>query len=481
MRRLCTIFVMFLSLVRTGGLLQALRFSLVSVATSPRLWERLLTRKLMGSRLRKMWEQVNEFGSADLVSVVLPVNNGRSKGVERLVESLKDQTHKDMEFIAVDSGSTDDTVPYLRSQGFKVIEIPSETFSHDYSRNLGAEHAQGAYLLFVVDDAVFHDTNWVTYALFLLTYFDADSFSSTQVIDGDADAYATLLSFFLANSQSDRPSVNISRNNWFCTMLRRVLPFRSQVRSVAIDDTNHLVRKEAFDRIKFGAPTVEDIDFALRLTRAGGRTMYTNLISITHYHQFDLSKIQRYAKRIFLDCTQISRWEQTYFRMTCRDVYMVGAFHVLAKMFLALANFEKSHLRTTEQLLPLSRASIERILALVEDQVNKGIRLIGDMGDAHYVKARETFRSICGNDPPPDLFVEIHVFFSFAHRYLYALRGIREGYYLSNLKRMNMKEFETVAVYLWCQQVMSTVADRRNFSSVNGRYEFDSWTMSSWN
>ena len=127
-----------LAILRVVPLGRFLLFALFHVLTSPPLRERLFVRNVYSRKLIDITTDLMEYRSSDLVSVVLPVNNGRSKGVERLVASLKAQTHPNIECIAVDSGSTDDTVAYLQGEGWTVIQIAPHDFTHAYSRNTGA-------------------------------------------------------------------------------------------------------------------------------------------------------------------------------------------------------------------------------------------------------------------------------------------------------------------------------------------------------
>lgn len=456
--------------------------ALFHAATSPRLWEPILVRKLRGAQLRRLIRGAARYRSEALVSVVLPVNNGRSKGVERLVDSLKRQTHDRLEFIAVDSGSTDDTVPWLRRQGFKVIEIDPASFTHAFSRNTGAEAANGDYLLFVVDDVVFDNRDWIRCALFMLERFGADAFSSRQAIDEGADAYARVLDFFLSNAQSDRPSVNVSRNNWLVRQVRALLPLRAQFRSVSIDDTNHLVRKDVFDRVRFRAPTVEDIDFALRLTRLGGRIVYTNLLSVIHYHHYPRERLAQYARRVFLDMQVMGRWQPYGFAVGSREAFLVGALHALGNMLLALERIARpSQGRRAGKRTPRRRIDdIEDLLAASARIDSTGILSLRYERTPPFQEAYMIFREVVGGEPPPPVYYDKMV-------YGYAVRRFREDIRQAwkGLPRVadggaSYDDLKTVCLYLWANMVMAHLARPHIFTSREMQYPFDAWSMADW-
>ena len=450
------------------------------LVTSPRIWEPFVVTKVRGKKLQQALGNLLSRDDDGLVSVILPVNNGRSKGVERLVESLKRQSYKKIEYIAVDSGSTDDTVEYLKGAGFRVIEIPPEKFSHSYSRNTGAEAARGEYLLFVVDDAVFHDPDWIKNALAILNYYQADSLSTSQVVDQGADHYARLLSYYLATAQSDSLSINISKTNWFIKKMRPYLPMRALFRSVCIDDTNHLSKKSTFDTLRFDAPTVEDIDYAIRLTQAGGRVVYTNLLCITHYHSYALDQIEKYAKRVYLDAKQITKWARAPYKLYSRDAYLLGAYHTLALVYRTLNQFVDLYGHHKDNSELLSDTEIRQLITMLGINLGRGVPICGNFHDTNYMSAETMFRRICGGFPPSNLFFDNQAYFRFSSGFVDSLAGVINALETGTLGALNLNDFETIITHQWCQRLMFTLADESLFQFKHNEYVFDNWNISNW-
>jgi glycosyltransferase involved in cell wall biosynthesis len=93
----------------------------------------------------------------DLVSIIIP-NFNLGRFVWDAIDSALGQTHRDVEVIVVDDGSTDDSVPRIRAhpgfhaQGFRLIEQANAGVCG--ARNAGARHSRGQSLLFLDADDV---------------------------------------------------------------------------------------------------------------------------------------------------------------------------------------------------------------------------------------------------------------------------------------------------------------------------------------
>ena len=85
------------------------------------------------------------------VSIIVPVYNVE-KYLSKCLESLINQTLKDIEIICVNDGSTDNSLSILKEYAnkdsrIKIIDKQNEGVS--VARNTGIEVATGEYLMFV--------------------------------------------------------------------------------------------------------------------------------------------------------------------------------------------------------------------------------------------------------------------------------------------------------------------------------------------
>src|SRR5438045_7898820 len=97
-----------------------------------------------------------------LFSIVIPTYN-RSELLREALESVFAQTFTDYEVVAVDDGSTDETVQVLRSYGQQVRFFRQENKGPGAARNLGLTQARGEYVAFLDSDDLWFPWTLATY------------------------------------------------------------------------------------------------------------------------------------------------------------------------------------------------------------------------------------------------------------------------------------------------------------------------------
>ena len=88
------------------------------------------------------------------VSVIIPMYNAREH-VRECLDSLINQTLKEIEIICVNDGSTDDTQSILEEYAKKderIVILNQENLYAGVARNNGMNHASGEYLIFLDAD-----------------------------------------------------------------------------------------------------------------------------------------------------------------------------------------------------------------------------------------------------------------------------------------------------------------------------------------
>jgi glycosyltransferase involved in cell wall biosynthesis len=114
------------------------------------------------------------------ISVIIPVYNGE-KYLRRCVDSILDQTFRDVEILLMNDGSTDNSLDLLQTyekQHPQIIKV----FSHDNmgvakTRNVGIQYAQAKYILFLDQDD-FLDRDYCE------TYFNAIESGGHDIVIG---------------------------------------------------------------------------------------------------------------------------------------------------------------------------------------------------------------------------------------------------------------------------------------------------------
>lgn len=101
-----------------------------------------------------------------LASVIIPTKNGGSIFKMVLVQVLQQSLYERFEIIIIDSGSSDDTVDFIKNKqkehkNIILKEIPPKEFGHGKTRNLGASLAKGEFLVFITQDALPYDEYWL--------------------------------------------------------------------------------------------------------------------------------------------------------------------------------------------------------------------------------------------------------------------------------------------------------------------------------
>lgn len=102
------------------------------------------------------------------ISVIVPIYNGE-RTISTCLNSVINQTFKDIEIICIDDGSTDNTYEILRAfekrdTRIRIIKTRNQGYGH--AVNLGMDHAKGKYIAIVEsDDYIAKDMYWILHGL----------------------------------------------------------------------------------------------------------------------------------------------------------------------------------------------------------------------------------------------------------------------------------------------------------------------------
>lgn len=111
----------------------------------------------------------------DLVSVIVPIYNVE-KYIKECVESIINQTYKNLEIILINDGSTDDSYKICKKysdQDSRIVLIDKENGGSASAKNYGLKIAKGDYISFVDSDD-FIELDMIEYMLNTIKKFNTD-------------------------------------------------------------------------------------------------------------------------------------------------------------------------------------------------------------------------------------------------------------------------------------------------------------------
>lgn len=214
----------------------------------------------------------------ELISIIIPTYNG-GQYLQNLISSLKKQNKVHVEIICVDSGSKDGTIEYLESQS-RVVHIPHDTFSHSYARNLGAHEAKGKYLLFMTQDVLPEDENWLFRFLESFIMNEAAAASCKQIARREHDLWGKY------EVWGFNRCLGLLDNDLFYEINKEDFEHWENVRKKAqLNDTACIIRKDVFINNQYREEYAEDLDLGIRLLKNGEKLGFICTAKIIHSHQ----------------------------------------------------------------------------------------------------------------------------------------------------------------------------------------------------
>jgi rhamnosyltransferase len=215
-------------------------------------------------------------------TIIIPLKNGLPE-FQELCRAIETQVYRPApRVICIDSGSTDGSIACAEAAGFEVIKIPPEDFGHGKTRNMGAALAQTEYVVFLTQDAIPDDDQWLS---MLLAPLEADPkaagcFSrhiahhlADPFTRADIDQHFDALAAFERVEITDRAAYDANEG------LRQMFHFFS--------DNASALRRSVWERYPFEhVDFAEDQLWAKTILEAGYRKAYAPRSVVRHSHSF---------------------------------------------------------------------------------------------------------------------------------------------------------------------------------------------------
>ncbi len=242
----------------------------------------------------------------ECVSIVFRALN-EEKWFDRALSACSEQDFDAgaVEFILVDSGSTDRTIEIAERHGCRIVHIKKSEFTFGRSLNYGCEAATGDYLVFISAHCIPADKDWLRRLIAPLRANKADYVYGRQ-IGHDVTRFSEHQVFAQYFPDNDM----IPQEGFF------------------INNANAAIRKETWAKHKFDESVtgLEDMVLGKAIVAQGGTLGYISDAAVIHIHEESFRQTRRRYYREALTLREIM--PQVHFRFgDFLRYFFTGVFH----------------------------------------------------------------------------------------------------------------------------------------------------------
>ena len=214
------------------------------------------------------------------ISIALLTRNGEATLPEVLDAIWRQRTGRKIEIIAIDSGSTDRTIEILQGRVTQLVKIEPTAFNHGGTRNLAVERASNELVVFIVQDAVPADEQWLEALVAPFEDLRVAGAFARQEARADASALTRhYLSLWAATGREAWTSEIESEAEW------QALEPAERFHRCIFDNVCSCIRRSVWRNTPFSpTPIAEDMEWARDVLLAGHRLVYVPDAAVTHSH-----------------------------------------------------------------------------------------------------------------------------------------------------------------------------------------------------
>lgn len=220
-----------------------------------------------------------------LVSVIVPIYNVEAY-LERCVDSIINQTYKNLEIILVDDGSPDrcgEICDEYASKDSRIVVIHKENGGLSDARNAGIEKAQGEYLSFVDSD------DWIEPNMIEVLYKACVDNSTKMAYCGICDVHENL-------NKKEREVFDFDKILEPQEVLVRIFESKGASHS-ACDKLYHC---DLFKEVRFPRGKIyEDVATTYRCVIKAGRVVACKEILYNYFHRSNSITTTGFSNRVF--------------------------------------------------------------------------------------------------------------------------------------------------------------------------------------
>jgi len=209
------------------------------------------------------------------LSVIIPVHNGGDE-FRLCLDALGASTRCPDEVIVADDASTDGSGHLARQYGVQVVSLEGPSHGPAFARNRGAEKARGDILVFLDADVAIHSDALARMERYLTEH------PEIAAVFGSYDA-------------EPRAGSLVSR---YKNLLHHYVHQHSLREASTFWGACGAIRCEAFATLGgfnegYARPKIEDIEFGVRLRRAGHRVWLCPDVQVTHLKHWTIASLLR--------------------------------------------------------------------------------------------------------------------------------------------------------------------------------------------
>lgn len=216
------------------------------------------------------------------VSVVILTKDGVESIGECLSAVFSQEFNKNFEVICVDSGSLDGTPRVCLRYGVRFFQIKPECFNHGLTRNFAAGKARGEYLVFLSQDAVPNDRDWLS-SLIRVMESDgevAGAYSRQIPHEGADDLTKIDIRGQFISGTCRRARQIVNKDDFDCLSPGHKLEFCN------FDNVSSCIRRSVWRKFPFPAVGfAEDLGWAKDVLESGEKIVFEPLSVVRHSHR----------------------------------------------------------------------------------------------------------------------------------------------------------------------------------------------------
>jgi GT2 family glycosyltransferase len=235
-------------------------------------------------------QKLSSRSSNQIVSIIIPVKNGAPKLRELLPAVMAQRSRDAFEIVAVDSGSTDESVDLLRQFDATVVSIDPRVFNHGLTRNLATHYAAGSVFVFLNQSTVPGNDQWLHHLTAPLHRDSALTAVCGRVLPrSDADVLTARDIARNINASTERIVAEIA--DW---AHYQSLPTEELRRFVNFHTLSAAIRADVFRKIPFRQTSfAEDLIWGKEALEAGHRIQFEPASVAYHSHNYSALDIFR--------------------------------------------------------------------------------------------------------------------------------------------------------------------------------------------